>query len=157
MNKSNADMFINEFAECHKFGLGKGVHGTNRRGSSFLQVDLQIIRTMQSQRIGLSFAENVGIVVVLFGNVREVGDFVGDGGVRKMNPKTLRSRKFTGTDEGGCTYQEMRGAETEGFGEAGSCGGSLAALADDVGVGHDGSRSCGRKVIRPNTQSINGL
>ena len=72
-------MFINELAECHELGLGKGVHSTNRRGSIFLQVDLQIIRTMRGQRIGLSFAEDVGIAVILFRNVREVGDFVGDG------------------------------------------------------------------------------
>ena len=39
----------------------------------------------------------------------------------------------------------------------GVCKGSLAALADDVSVRYDGSRSCGRKVILPNTQSINGL
>ena len=111
-NKSNTDVFINELAECHKFGLGKGVQGTNQRGSTFLQVDLQIVRAMQGQRISLSFAEDIGIVVVLFGNVGEVGDFVRDGsrmsgdrGIGKMNPKTLHSQKLTGTDEGSCTYQ----------------------------------------------------
>ena len=112
MNKSNVDMFINELLEGNEFGLGKGVHGTNQRGSTFLQVDLQIIRTMRGQHIGLSFAEDVGVVVILFGNMGEVGSFVGDGsrtggdgGIGKMNSKTLHSRKFTGTDKGGCTYQ----------------------------------------------------
>ena len=42
--------------------------------------------------------------------------------------------------------------ETEGF-----CEGSGADLANDVGGGIDESKSCGRKVILPNTQSINGL
>jgi hypothetical protein len=41
---------------------------------------------------------------------------------------------------------------TEGF-----CEGSGADLANDVGGGIDESKSCGRKVILPNTQSINGL
>ena len=40
-------------------------------------------------------------------------------------------------------------SETEEF-----CGGSFAALADDV---NEGSSSCGWKIILPNTQSINGL
>ena len=39
----------------------------------------------------------------------------------------------------------------------GVCGGSGADLAKDVGGGNDGSKSCGRKMILPNTQSINGL
>ena len=70
-NESNADVFINELSEGYEFRLGEGVHGTNRRGSTFLQVDLQIIRTMRGQRISLSFAEDVSIVVILFRNVRE--------------------------------------------------------------------------------------
>ena len=105
-------MFINELSEGNEFGLGKGVHGTNRRGSTLLQVDLQIVRSMWGQRISLSLTEDVGVVVILFRNVGEVGNFVRDGsrmgrdgGVRKVNPKTLCSRKFTGMDEGGCTYQ----------------------------------------------------
>ena len=36
--------------------------------------------------------------------------------------------------------------ETEEF-----CGGSLAALADDVNFGNEGSSSCEQKIILPNT------
>jgi hypothetical protein len=104
-------MFINEFTEGSEFGLGKGVHGTNRRGCTILQVDVQIVRAMRSQRIGLSLAEDVSEVVVLFGNMREVGGFVGDGSrtaggrnIGEVNSKTLCSGKFTGTGKGGCTY-----------------------------------------------------
>ena len=43
-------------------------------------------------------------------------------------------------------------SETEEY-----CGGSFAALADDVNFGNEGSSSCGQKIILPNTQSINGL
>ena len=37
------------------------------------------------------------------------------------------------------------------------CGGSFAALADDVNFRNEGSSSCGQKIILPNTQSINRL
>ena len=37
------------------------------------------------------------------------------------------------------------------------CGGSFAALADDINFGNEGSSSCGQKIILPNTQSINRL
>ena len=43
-------------------------------------------------------------------------------------------------------------SETEEF-----CGGSFAALADDVNFRNEGSSSCGWKIILPNTKSINGL
>ena len=43
-------------------------------------------------------------------------------------------------------------SETEEF-----CGGSFAALADDVNFRNERSSSCGWKIILPNTQSINGL
>ena len=41
--------------------------------------------------------------------------------------------------------------------EAEICRGTVAALADDVGVRGDEPNSCGWKFILPNTQSINGL
>ena len=119
MNKTNADMFINELSEGNEFGLGKGVHGTNRRGSTLLQVDLQIIRSMWGQRIGLSLTEDVSVVMILFRNVGEVGNFVGDGsrtggdgGVGKMNPKTLRSRQLHLS--GKCTEQRWKASEKQG-------------------------------------------
>ena len=37
------------------------------------------------------------------------------------------------------------------------CGGSFAALADDVNFRNEGSSSCGWKIILLNTQSINRL
>ena len=66
---------------------------------------------MWGKHIGLRFAEDVGIVVVLFGNMGEVGSFVRDGSrftrdrdVGGVNSKTLCSWKFAGTDKCGCTY-----------------------------------------------------
>ena len=37
------------------------------------------------------------------------------------------------------------------------CRGSFAAMADHVNFRNEESSSCGRKIILPNTQSINGL
>ena len=52
-------------------------------------------------------------------------------------------------------------ADVEGFGVSLEteefCRGSFAALADDINFGNKGSSSCGRKIILPNTQSINGF
>ena len=57
--------------------------------------------------------------------------------------------------------KEMRGTESEGMGAPGVlgafCKDSCAALADDIRDGDNGSRTCGWKMILPNTQSINGL
>ena len=62
-----------------------------------------------------------------------------------------RHREQSRMDSGFLRKQKVS-AETEGF-----CEGSLAALADDVGIGIDGSSNCRRKMILFNTQSINGL
>ena len=55
----------------------------------------------------------------------------------------------------------MLGADVESFGVSSEmeefCGGSFAALADDVDFGNEGSSSCGWKIILPNIQSINRL
>ena len=53
--------------------------------------------------------------------------------------------------------KETRGAEAEEGVSGGFCEGSFAARADDARGGDDGASNCGRNVILPNTQSINGL
>ena len=92
-------MFIDEFSEGLEFGLRERVHGTNWRCSTFLQIDFKVVWSVQRELVGLSFAEDISEVLVLFGNVREVGRFVGDGSgfagyrwVGEMNTKTLRTR-----------------------------------------------------------------
>ena len=57
-------------------------------------------------------------------------------------------KAMLGADAGG--FEVL--SETEEF-----CGGSFAALADDINFRNEGSSSCGCKIILPNTQSINGL
>ena len=91
-------MFIDEFLEGLEFGLRVRVHGTNRRCSTFLQIDFKVVRSVQRELVGLSFAEDISKVLVLFRNVGEVGHFVrdgsgfaGDGWVGEMNTKTLHT------------------------------------------------------------------
>ena len=48
MDETNPKMFINELLESGEFGLRERVHGIDGRRSIFLQIDLEIIRTMQS-------------------------------------------------------------------------------------------------------------
>ena len=63
--------------------------------------------------------------------------------------------------KGAASIKATLGADAGSFGVSsemeGFCRGSFAALADDVNFGNEGSSSFGRKMILPNTQSINGL
>ena len=63
--------------------------------------------------------------------------------------------------KGAAPIKATLGADAEGFGVSLEteefCGGSFAALADDVNFGNEGSSSCGQKMILPYTQSINRL
>ena len=91
-------MFINEFSEGLEFRLREGVHGTNQRHSTFLQIYFKVLQSVWSKFVSLSFAEDISEVLVLFGNVGEVRCFIGDRSrfsgdrwVREMNTKTLRT------------------------------------------------------------------
>ena len=97
-NESGSDIFIDEFLESLEFRLREGVHGTNQRHSTFLQIDFKVVQSVQRELVGLSFAENISEVSVLFGNVGEVRRFVRDGSrfardgwVGEMNTKTLHT------------------------------------------------------------------
>src|ERR1700728_503391 len=110
-DESNADVLVYELAESSELGLTEGIHGTNRRRSSFFQIDLEIIRSMRGQSVSFGFTEDIGEVMILFGNVGEVDSLVRDRGssrrdcrVGEVNSKTLCSRKFASPSESGCTY-----------------------------------------------------
>src|SRR5271168_2893148 len=103
-NKSNTNMLINKITESMNFGLRKRIYHANRRGRTFLQVDLKVVRPVRSQRISLSLAEDISKVMVFLWNMRKIGNFVGDGSrfpgkrrIREVNSKTLHTRKFTST------------------------------------------------------------
>ena len=63
--------------------------------------------------------------------------------------------------KGAALIKAMLGADAGSFrvslGMEEFCGGSFAALADDINFRNEGSSNCGQKIILPNTQSINGL
>ena len=63
--------------------------------------------------------------------------------------------------KGAALIKAMLGADVEGFGASseteGFCGGSFAAMADDIKFEDEESSNCGQKMILPNTQSINRL
>ena len=63
--------------------------------------------------------------------------------------------------KGAALIKAMLGVDVGSFGVSSEteefCGGSFAALADDVNFGNKGSSNCGQKIILPNTQSINRL
>ena len=48
-----------------KLNLRKGVDGSRRRHLAFLEVDLEVVRTMRRERVGLDITEDVGELVVL--------------------------------------------------------------------------------------------
>jgi len=71
-DKSYGDVFINEITECAEFELGKGVDGSERWFLTFLEVNLEIIRTMLSKLFSFTFAKHIRIVVVIRGNVFKI-------------------------------------------------------------------------------------
>ena len=58
--------------------------------------------------------------------------------------------------KGAAPIKTMLGADVGSFGVSSEteefCGGSFAALADDINFRNEGSSSCGQKIILPNTQ-----
>ena len=88
-------------------------------------------------------------------------DFAERGGLDRRILKHCVPGRLLARKNAAAPIMETRGTESERIGVSaeteGFCEGSLAALADDVGIGNDGSSNCGRKMILFNTQSINGL
>ena len=72
-------MFVNELTESREFRLGRGIHGTNWRCSTFLKVEFDIVQLIGSKGIGFLFAKNVSKIMIFFGNTREVRDLIWDG------------------------------------------------------------------------------
>ena len=71
-DEPRAEIFFDEFPKGLEFGLREGVNGPPRRGSAFLQVNLQIIRTVRGKVIGLSFTENVSKFMILWRDVGKI-------------------------------------------------------------------------------------
>src|SRR6185369_12585218 len=101
-NEANRQVFINELTEGLEFGRRERVDQTERRLSSFFNLDLEVVRTVRSKCVCFLFAEDVGVIVVFFGNLAQVGGvrsrngFGGNGsGVREVESKGLHTWELT--------------------------------------------------------------
>ena len=52
-NESGFKVFIQEVAERSELGLGERIDGSERGSSPFLEINLEVIRTVRSKDIGL--------------------------------------------------------------------------------------------------------
>src|ERR1700679_287712 len=125
-DESCSEVFLDEVSERLQFYLRERIHWGHRRRRPFLEIYFQIIWSVRGEVEGLGLTEHISKVSVLFGDLREIrslfgdgGRIAGDGGVGGANAITLRSRYFTGTREGGCTYY---GDTWGGFGGSRSLG-----------------------------------
>ena len=71
-NKTNIKVLINELVESKLFYLGKRINHTNRRLRTLLNVDLQVIRLMQSKCVHAGFAEDVGKLIIFVRTPRKI-------------------------------------------------------------------------------------
>src|ERR1700721_887785 len=120
MDESCTEVFLDEISERLQFYLRERIHRGYRRRRPFLEIYFQIVWSVGGEVESLGLTEYISKVAVFFGNLGEVrslfgdgGRIAGDGGVGGANAITLRSRKFTGTRKGGCTYY---GDTRDGFG-----------------------------------------
>jgi hypothetical protein len=98
-DESCSEVFLDEVSERLQFYLRERIHRGYRRRRPFLEIYFQIIWSVRSEVEGLGLTEYISKVTVLFGDLREVGDLLGDGGrvagdrgVGGANAITLRSR-----------------------------------------------------------------
>src|SRR6185369_1674250 len=105
-NEANGQVFVNELAEGLEFGWRERVDRTERRLSSFFNLDLEVVRTVGSKCVCFLFAEDIGVIVVFFGNLAQVGGvgsrsrFGGNGrGVGEVESKGLRTWELTSFEE----------------------------------------------------------
>ena len=59
--------------------MGKRVHWTNGRRSSFLDLNFEIVRMVRSQRVSFCFLKNISIVMILFRDIGKVWGCFRDG------------------------------------------------------------------------------
>jgi hypothetical protein len=74
-NETVVDILVEELAQGLQLQLGKGINGTVRRRSAFLEVNFEVVRPVRRQLLGLGSREDVGKVSVLRGQCRQVRRF----------------------------------------------------------------------------------
>lgn len=85
-NETHREIFVNEFTKSLKLSLRKGVHSTQRRRLSVLEINLEVVRSMLGKFVGVRSAEDIGEVAIFFRNHIEV-----KGRVRIVNRRFLGS------------------------------------------------------------------
>jgi hypothetical protein len=75
-NETNADMIVNELAECLKLNLRKRIHCSDGRSSIVFNIDLKIIRSMRREFKGLLLAEDISKVMILWRNAGEIREII---------------------------------------------------------------------------------
>jgi hypothetical protein len=108
-------IFIEKCAKSFELCRGKGIYGAERRRSTFLEVDLEIIRAMRRQSVGLDLVEYICELVILGWNTGEIDG----GGVsgRRAKVSTFGNVKnteldgtfhFCSANVGGCVDENHR-------------------------------------------------
>ena len=65
-------MLTQEGVESFKLSLGQGVYGAKRRSCSFLQINLQVMLSMQRESCSLGLAEDISKVMVFSWDLGEI-------------------------------------------------------------------------------------
>ena len=61
-------MLINEFSKCNELGWQQGIHLSEGWSCILIEIDLQVVRSMQSKRVSFSLVKDICKVVILFQN-----------------------------------------------------------------------------------------
>ena len=79
-DESRVEVFVKKFAKGLLLECGERIDRTRRDFHTFLEFNLEIVRAMRSERVGLGVAEYFSKFVVFGGDRGEVDDFGGFGG-----------------------------------------------------------------------------
>jgi len=75
LDEPHIEVFLNEFLESLLFRYQKRVYRTNQRLSTFFQINLKVIRIIRSKDFSFGFAENIGKLIILRGNIKKIRNF----------------------------------------------------------------------------------
>jgi len=71
-NETHSDIFIDEFLEGFEFKRRKGVDRSDGRCSTFLKIDLEVIRVVFHKCISFLLAKQISKFMVFLGDFSEV-------------------------------------------------------------------------------------
>ena len=142
------------------------IDGSERRNSAFVDVDFEVVRAVFGKCVGLGFAENISILMVVLGNPSKIWQRFGGGGATsegrrsgvggQIEREALGAWQLTSASESSCADKRTAGGVTE---VGGSSSVVVGAPDADVMEGWSDGRSVGvvRKCMLCFCQSIKGL